>query len=100
MASRLSRAAPTQALCIIQVIIIVAQRQSALRVWCRACGGIPDHDAPTQPVLLFVEDKNLSELLAISIGAFGSRSHRLATVRDHNPTCGLVWPASLLAFVG
>ena len=51
-------------------------------------------------VLLFVENKNLSELLAISICTFGSRGHRLAAVRDYSTTRGLVRPTSFLAFVG
>src|ERR1035441_3010388 len=39
---------------------------------------------------LFVEHKSLSELLAISIGAFGSRGHRLAAVRDHSANRGVI----------
>src|SRR4051812_18028985 len=58
------------------------------------------HSTPNGPLLLFVEDENLSELLAISIGSFGSDRHRLAAVRDHRATDGLVRATIFLAFVG
>src|SRR5690242_7698541 len=50
--------------------------------------------------LLFIENKNLGELLAIRICAFGSRSHRLAAVRNYGVTRGLVRPTGFFAFVG
>ena len=49
---------------------------------------------------LLVENINKIELLTISIGAFDSRGHRLAAVREHSATRGLVRPTSFLAFVG
>src|ERR1035437_2446292 len=56
-------------------------------------------DAPHDNSLL-VENKNLRELLAVSIGAFGSRGHRLAAVRDHSATRGVIPPNCLIACVG
>src|ERR1019366_8757929 len=49
---------------------------------------------------LLVENIDEIEFLTISIGAFGSRGHRLAAVRDHSATRGLVRPTSFLALVG
>src|ERR1051326_4084234 len=49
-------------------------------------------------LLLFVYER-AAEGFAISIGAFGGRGHYLATLRDHRPTCGVVRPTRLLAYV-
>ena len=55
---------------------------------------------PHAPVLLFVENVILSKRFAVSIGAFGSGGHRLATIRDHDAARGLVRATSFLAFFG
>jgi hypothetical protein len=73
-------------------------------VWIAAgivsCGGILDIRRPHASFLLLFVNQNLSKRLAISIGAFGGRSHRLAAVRHHSTTGGLVRPTRFLAFVG
>src|ERR1017187_1673410 len=61
--------------------------------------GIFAKDAPHSNSL-FVEHKSRCELLTISIGAFGSRGHRLAAVRDHSATRGVIPPNCLIACVG
>ena len=53
-----------------------------------------------QTYLLLVEDESLSKRLAISIGAFDSCGHHLATIRDHDAARGLARATSFLALFG